>query len=45
MRRSAALLCLAAVLLWTPAQAADVLRIGLLHTLSPAPLYIAMERG
>ena len=27
------------------AQAADTLRIGLLHTLSPAPLYIAMERG
>ncbi len=47
MRRSAALLCFAAALLWTaaPARAADVLRIGLLHTLSPAPLYIAMERG
>ncbi len=45
MRRSAVLLCFAAALLWTPAQAADVLRIGLLHTLSPAPLYIAMERG
>jgi len=28
-----------------PAHAAEVLRIGLLHTLSPAPLYIAMERG
>jgi len=26
-------------------QAAEPLRIGLLHTLSPAPLYIAMERG
>ena len=25
--------------------AAEPLRIGLLHTLSPAPLYIAMERG
>lgn len=45
MRRSAVLLCFAAALLWTPARAADVLRIGLLHTLSPAPLYIAMERG
>jgi len=40
MRRSAALLWTAA-----PARAADVLRIGLLHTLSPAPLHIAMERG
>lgn len=28
-----------------PACAADPMRIGLLHTLSPAPLYIAMERG
>ncbi len=47
MRRSAALLCFATSLLWTaaPARAAEVLRIGLLHTLSPAPLYIAMERG
>lgn len=45
MRRPAVLLCFAAALLWTPARAADVLRIGLLHTLSPAPLYIAMERG
>ena len=47
MRRSAALLCFATALLWAaaPAWAADVLRIGLLHTLSPAPLYIAMERG
>ena len=46
--RASPLLCLAAALLWTvapPARAADVLRIGLLHTLSPAPLYIAMERG
>ena len=36
------------VLLWCamawPA-AAEPLRIGLLHTLSPAPLYLAMERG
>lgn len=45
--RASTLLCFAASLLWTvaPARAADVLRIGLLHTLSPAPLYIAMERG
>ncbi len=28
-----------------PGQAAEPVRIGLLHTLSPAPLYIAMERG
>ena len=28
-----------------PARAAEPLRIGLLHTLSPAPLYVAMERG
>ena len=47
MRRPAALFCLLAALslAMTPARAADVLRIGLLHTLSPAPLYIAMERG
>ncbi len=35
----------AAVAVATPAHAAIPLRIGLLHTLSPAPLYIAMERG
>lgn len=46
MRASALLSFVAAVLLvMAPARAADVLRIGLLHTLSPAPLYIAMERG
>jgi len=35
------------VVLIAPLQAgaAEVLRIGLLHTLSPAPLYVAMERG
>jgi NitT/TauT family transport system substrate-binding protein len=33
-------------LIWFPAaQAADPLRLGLLHTLSPAPFYIAQERG
>ncbi len=42
-RRSA--LGLAAGLLSRPARAAEPLRIGLLHTLSPAPLYVAMERG
>jgi NitT/TauT family transport system substrate-binding protein len=35
-----------ACLLWlSPARAADPLRLGLLHTLSPAPFYIAQERG
>jgi NitT/TauT family transport system substrate-binding protein len=29
----------------TAAHAADPLRLGLLHTLSPAPFYIAQERG
>ncbi len=41
MRILALLLCLVAL----PARADEVLRIGLLRTLSPAPLYIAMERG
>ena len=39
---------LALLLIWmvtVGAQAAEPMRIGLLHTLSPAPLYIAMERG
>lgn len=37
---------LACALVWVgDARAAEPLRIGLLHTLSPAPLYIAMERG
>lgn len=37
---------LLAGLLWTPAAgAAEPLRLGLLHTLSPAPFYIAQERG
>ena len=34
-----------AVLGAAPAGAAEPLRIGMLHTLSPAPLYLAMERG
>jgi NitT/TauT family transport system substrate-binding protein len=37
------------MLLWplcpTPSLAAEPLRLGLLHTLSPAPFYIAQERG
>ena len=46
-RRSALALPLAAApwMAARPARAAEPLRIGLLHTLSPAPLYIAMERG
>jgi NitT/TauT family transport system substrate-binding protein len=37
---------LLAGLLWpAAAQAAEPLRLGLLHTLSPAPFYIAQERG
>lgn len=38
-------LAMAAAALARPARAAEPVRIGLLHTLSPAPLYIAMERG
>ncbi|MBC7800306.1 MAG: ABC transporter substrate-binding protein [Gemmatimonadaceae bacterium] len=37
-------LCVA-ILATGPARAAEAIRIGLLQTLSPAPLYIAMERG
>lgn len=33
------------LLLGSGAQAADPVRLGLLHTLSPAPFYIAFERG
>ena len=37
---------LLAGLLWaSAARAAEPLRLGLLHTLSPAPFYIAQERG
>ncbi|HYZ63493.1 MAG TPA: ABC transporter substrate-binding protein, partial [Acetobacteraceae bacterium] len=43
MRRLIAVLML--VVLARAGQASEPLRIGLLHTLSPAPLYIAMERG
>ena len=40
-------LCVSAVnlLLASSVHAADPLRLGLLHTLSPAPFYIAQERG
>ena len=34
-----------AVVLGRGAEAAEPMRIGLLHTLSPAPLYLAMARG
>src|SRR5580692_2711471 len=36
---------LAGLLLASAAQANEPLRLGLLHTLSPAPFYIARERG
>jgi NitT/TauT family transport system substrate-binding protein len=36
---------LAALLFAAPAHADEPLRLGLLHTLSPAPFYIAQERG
>ena len=36
---------LAGLLFASAAQAAEPLRLGLLHTLSPAPFYIAQERG
>src|SRR5215467_6268203 len=36
---------LAAALAAPCAQAAEPLRLGMLHTLSPAPFYIAQERG
>jgi len=42
LRRS--LLVLAILLLALPAQAADPLRLGLLHTLSPAPFYTQLTR-
>ena len=46
MRRLILLACLAAGLSASGVvQAAEPMRIGLLHTLSPAPLYLAMERG
>lgn len=38
-------LAMAGAALARPSRAAEPVRIGLLHTLSPAPLYIAMERG
>jgi NitT/TauT family transport system substrate-binding protein len=39
------LILVAALLGVSVAQAADPLRLGLLHTLSPAPFYIAQENG
>lgn len=37
--------CIFALLASAVAHAADPVRLGLLHTLSPAPFYIAQERG
>ncbi len=44
MTRRTALAAMAASLA-RPARAADVIRLGLLRTLSPAPFYLAQERG
>lgn len=44
-RRTALGLIAAALATNARAQAGEPLRLGLLHTLSPAPLYIAQERG
>jgi NitT/TauT family transport system substrate-binding protein len=44
-RRGLIAATLAAPFLPGTAQAADPVRLGLLHTLSPAPFYIAQERG
>src|SRR5262249_7342845 len=44
-RRRVFLFALAAALIAPRAHAAEPLRLGLLHTLSPAPFYIAQERG
>ncbi len=45
LTRRAALGALGAALAAPAARAAEPLRIGLLHTLSPAPFYVAQERG
>ena len=45
LNRRAALGLLASAAAAPRARAADPLRLGLLHTLSPAPFYIAQERG
>jgi NitT/TauT family transport system substrate-binding protein len=39
------LICLATLSMIAPSWANDAVRLGLLHTLSPAPFYIAQERG
>jgi NitT/TauT family transport system substrate-binding protein len=44
-RKIPGIVLLATVLCASAAQAADPVRLGLLHTLSPAPFYIAQERG
>ncbi len=45
--RDCFVIALLAMTMWVipAAQAADPVRLGLLHTLSPAPFYIAQERG
>ncbi len=45
MRRALLVSPLAFAALGRPARAATKIKLGLLHTLSPAPLYLAMERG
>jgi NitT/TauT family transport system substrate-binding protein len=45
LSRRAALALLAAAAAPVPARAAESLRLGLLHTLSPAPFYLAQARG
>ena len=45
LTRRASLGLLAAAATMPRARAAEPLRLGLLHTLSPAPFYIAQERG
>ena len=45
LTRRASLGLIAAVVAASPARAAEPLRLGLLQTLSPAPFYIAQERG
>ena len=44
-RRRSFIAGLAAATPFARARAADAVRLGMLHTLSPAPFYIAQERG
>lgn len=45
LNRRGLLLAAPALILTRPTRAADAVRLGLLRTLSPAPFYIAQERG